>query len=121
MSNKKLTADQSRIVTPPSVVIAGGFAVSGFTVAVFSGLWAMRSASATLADAILALLVCYPIGYVIGRVATIAIDERVEAYCRAHPLPEVHPGNTAMNDATGADDLSEGAAPAEAQTPKGAE
>ena len=104
----KLTADQSRIVTPPCVVIAGAFGASAFAVAVLSATWANRPMADALADAVLVLVACYPLGYVIGRIATVAVDERVESFRRERPLQDEDDAVLAApaNDFASVEDLS---------------
>ncbi len=102
----KLSADQSRIVTPPSVVIAGALSASAFAVAVLSGVWADRAAASTLADAIVALVVCYPLGLLIGKVATIAVDERAAQYMQTKPLADLSRSDAAVNDGPPEEGLS---------------
>ena len=111
IATSKLAADQSRIVTPPSVVIAGAFSASAFAIAILSAAWADRAMADAFGDAVLTLLVCYPIGYVIGGVATVAVDERVDRFKESLPLGSagsVQLGSDAANESGGVEDLSGG-------------
>jgi hypothetical protein len=48
-------------------VMAGGFALAAFAVAILAGLQAGNSAAGILKGAIIAMLVSYPIGFLISR------------------------------------------------------
>lgn len=110
MARTKLSADQSRIVTPPSVVIAGGFGATGFAIAVLSGTFADRAIADVLADAILAMLLCYPVGFAAGKIATIAIDECAEQHRSKRPLPSMNAAVNPVNDGGREGHLSDGRA-----------
>ncbi|MCA9292182.1 MAG: hypothetical protein KDA20_00020 [Phycisphaerales bacterium] len=66
----------------PGNVIAACFGLSAFAVALISGLAAGRSAANILSAATLALIVCYALGFIIARVAGIAVRDAAEAATR---------------------------------------
>ncbi len=98
---------------PPNTVIAGMFAVTAFAVAIVSAVIAHRNAADAIADAILAMLVCYPIGYVAGRIANIAIDDHIQTHQARRPIPDIHaalraPAAEIPEELTGVDIIEEG-------------
>jgi hypothetical protein len=82
----RLSADESRIVIPPPIVIAGALSSTGFAIALISGLFAGQAAAEILGGALVALVVCHVIGYAAGRAALVAIDERVAQHKAGRPL-----------------------------------
>ncbi len=73
--------------TAPSS-IAGIFALAAFAVAVISGLAGSVDAVTILVRAIMALLVCYPIGFMLGVMALRVVKEHVVAHRDANPAPD---------------------------------
>jgi tetrahydromethanopterin S-methyltransferase subunit C len=65
--------------------IAGCFALSAFTVAIVAGLASGNPALSVLWRAIVALLVCYPLGFAVGMVAQHLVQQHIDAHRRAHP------------------------------------
>jgi putative Mn2+ efflux pump MntP len=68
--------------------IASIFALAAFAIAIAAGLASGNPASAILLRAILAMLVCYPVGLAIGHVAQRLIHDHVEAHRQSHPPPQ---------------------------------
>lgn len=66
----------------PGNVIAACFGLSAFAVALISGLAAGRGAANILSAATLALLTCYALGFVIARVAAIAVRDAANTATR---------------------------------------
>ena len=81
----------------PATTIAGLFALSAFAVAILAGLASDNSAQSVLTRALLAMLVCYPIGLAVGMIAFQLVDEHVEAHREAHPTDK----EPEPSDATG--------------------
>ncbi len=75
----------------PSSVIATSFALLAFAAVVAVGVASEVSASTVLWRATLAMLVCWPIGRIVGEVAMAAVGRSVERYRAEHPLPEIEP------------------------------
>jgi hypothetical protein len=69
-------------------VIAGCFSLAAFATAIVVGLAAENAATAVLTRALVAMIVCYPVGLVIGVVCDHVIQQQVEAHVRANPLPD---------------------------------
>ena len=67
--------------------IAGCFALAAFTVAIIAGLAAANPAVSVLSRAIVAMLVCYPIGLMVGMIALRIVSDHVEAHEASNPLP----------------------------------
>jgi len=91
----------------PAKVFAGCMALSAFAIAIIAGLAADNPSDAILSRALIALVVCYPAGWLIGAVAERAIDEHLRAYARDNPIEA--PGGEPLVDRTGGDNPNEGA------------
>lgn len=63
-------------------VIAGLFALSAFAVAIVAGLAAGNNAAQIMLRAIVAMVLCYPLGFLIGSVCEYVIDSHVSAHAR---------------------------------------
>lgn len=68
-------------------VIASCFALAAFAVAVVAGMAGDNSASHVLSRALIAMILCYPVGLLVGIVCERVIAERVDEHVRDHPLP----------------------------------
>lgn len=73
----------------PSRVIATAFGLSAFSVAVVAGLAADNPAHITLGRALVSMIVCHVLGQFIGAGAENVVRRRIDAYKRAHPVPDV--------------------------------
>ena len=71
-----------------SRVIAGCFALAAFAVAVVSGLAGMNPPTVVLGRALIIMLLCYPVGFLVGLICQRAIDEHHHAFESANPVPE---------------------------------
>ena len=67
--------------------IAGIFALAAFAVALVAGTSGGNPAVSVLMRALIAMLLCYPVGYAVGLIAHRVIQEQIEAYVEAHPVP----------------------------------
>jgi hypothetical protein len=84
-----------------SKVMAGCFSMAAFAVAIIAGLTSGNPAILVLGRALVAMILCYPIGYVIGIVCERVIALHVGEYEKRHPVPaDEEDGNDA--DATDA-------------------
>ncbi len=70
-------------------VVSAAFALSGFTVALVSGLGAGNASSQVLFRALVALFACQFVGMIIGSMLDRVIDEHETNYRKAHPIPVV--------------------------------
>lgn len=59
--------------------IAGCFALSAFAVAVVAGLAGGNATSSILARALLAMIVCYPMGLLVGLICQRVVQEHLQA------------------------------------------
>lgn len=75
----------------PVRAVAGCFALASFGVAVVSGLFADRSASAILGAALSALVVGQIVGTVAGLLVAKALEESLTSYRARNPMPGVAP------------------------------
>jgi hypothetical protein len=71
-----------------SRAVAGCFALAAFAVAVVAGLAGGNSPSAILFRALIAMVVCYPVGLVIGLVCQRVVEDHVNAQPAAGSAPE---------------------------------
>jgi hypothetical protein len=69
--------------------IAAIFALTGFAVAVVSGLASGGDSSTTLMRALVALPICFAIGLFAGWAIRTAVREHVEEYQSGNPIPSV--------------------------------
>jgi hypothetical protein len=69
-------------------VIAGCFALASFAVALFAGIVSDNPAMDVLIRALVAMLVCYPIGLLVGMVCEHIVQAHVAAHRAANPPPE---------------------------------
>lgn len=51
------------------------------------GLWVGNALTVVLFRALVVMIVCYPIGLLVGTALQRVLDEDIEAYKRAHPIP----------------------------------
>jgi hypothetical protein len=71
----------------PHRLIAGGFAIAAFSIALLAGLASGRDAASIMGRAVLALVCCYPIGYIISWAAMTAVKERLRQLAADRPVP----------------------------------
>jgi hypothetical protein len=70
----------------PGHVIAGCFALAAFVVGLISGLAAQNPAVTVLVRALLAMVICYPLGAFVGMVCERAINRHVAEHRRSLDL-----------------------------------
>ena len=70
-------------------VIACGFALLGFALAVLSGLFAGNPATLVLVRALVVMVACNVVGQMAGAILFRVVDDHVRAYEAARPIPEV--------------------------------
>ena len=70
--------------------IAGCFALAAFAVAIVAGLSIRNAPHAVLWRALIALVVCYPVGLAVGMIAQQIVVQHVEAHRDAHPDTPPH-------------------------------
>ena len=73
----------------PATTIAGFFALAAFAVAIVAGLASGNAAQSVLTRALLAMIVCYPIGFAVGLIALQLVNEHIDVHRAAHPTDEV--------------------------------
>ena len=80
-------------------VIAACFTLAAFAVAVVAGLASDNPATHVLVRAVVAMIVCYPIGFIVGIVCERIISAHIESHERANPTPDPNDGaQSAPND-----------------------
>lgn len=72
----------------PGKVVAGSFGLSAFAVAVIAGLGAGNTASDVLIRALVAMVVCYFIGTLLGGVGERTVSEHVRQYIEGRVVPD---------------------------------
>ncbi|MHC4415045.1 MAG: hypothetical protein ACYS0G_07165 [Planctomycetota bacterium] len=75
-----------------SNVIAGCFALAAFAVAVLAGLAGGNPATSILGRALLAMIVCYPVGLMIGMVCQRVLEEHFKVNSSASAVPDQEAG-----------------------------
>ena len=64
----------------PGHVLGGCFAMAAFAVAVVAGLARENTPSAILLRAVIAMIVCYPVGMLVGMMCLRVLQEQVKAH-----------------------------------------
>ena len=77
--------------------IAGCFSLAAFAVAVIAGLAAGNTATSILVRALIAMLVCYPVGLLIGLVCRRVLEEHIKSQDGATPEAVRSPPATEQN------------------------
>ena len=62
----------------PGHVVAGCFGLSAFAIAVVAGLASETPADSVLARSVFAMIICYPVGLVIGMICERAIQAHID-------------------------------------------
>jgi ABC-type proline/glycine betaine transport system permease subunit len=91
----------------PSRIIATSLALVAFATAVVGGIWADNPALTTIARALVAMVVCYLVGSIIGSIAQRVIDENIQNYKQANPAQDdiaSTPQATELSDSSTSDD-----------------
>lgn len=69
-------------------MIASCFSMMAFVAALLvGGLWTGNALTVVLFRALVIMLVCYPIGLLVGTALQRVLDEDIQAYKRTHPIP----------------------------------
>ena len=76
-------------MTSKARVVSVAFGLSGFAVALVSGLGAGNDAASVLLRAIVAMFACQMLGMVVGSMLERLIDEQEARYKESHPIPVV--------------------------------
>jgi hypothetical protein len=89
-------------LTIAAKVIASCFALTAFAAAVALGVAAGNSAGTILLRALVTLAVCWPVGFLVGRLAEHIVELNIRQYKDGHPITADEAPATA--DATAAED-----------------
>lgn len=81
--------------------IAAIFGLTGFAVAVVSGLASGGDASTTLSRALIALPICFAVGLLAGWAIRAAVTEHVGDYRNGNPIPSVEDKATVVASVMG--------------------
>jgi len=69
-------------------VIAGCFALTAFAVAVFAGLLANNPMLDILVRATMSMVICYPLGFLVGLIVEHVVAQHVREFVHANPVPD---------------------------------
>lgn len=72
----------------PANVIATSFALIAFSAAVAVGIASDNPAETVIWRGMVAMLLCWPVGWAVGNVACHTVDRHIERYKQEHPIPE---------------------------------
>ena len=64
------------------------FALAAFVVSIIAGLYSYNDAATILLRGLMAMIVCYPIGLLIGVISQWVITTHVKKYIEENPVPE---------------------------------
>jgi len=70
-----------------ATTIAGAFALAAFAVAVLAGLGSGNPAPSVLVRALIAMLVCYPIGLALGAITQRLLQDEIDRHRETNPEP----------------------------------
>ncbi len=83
------------MLTIPAKVIASSFALVAFAAALLVGLRVGNPVTTVIYRATLVMLLCWPVGFAIGRIGQHVVDRNIETYKNEHPIPaDVEPNQT---------------------------
>ena len=83
-------------------MIAGCFSLAAFGVAVVAGLASDNPVMMILVRALVSMLLCYPIGWIIGLICQRIISEHIRQHQQAHPVPDDGEASPAVDEADAA-------------------
>lgn len=70
-----------------SNVVAGAFAMAAFAVAVIAGMPGSSTASSVLFRALVAMVLCYPIGLIVGMICERVVENHIREHQMRNPAP----------------------------------
>ncbi|RMH19953.1 MAG: hypothetical protein D6698_05080 [Gammaproteobacteria bacterium] len=69
-------------------MIASCFSLVCFAAAIVVGIHVGNTPQTVLLRAVLVMIICWPIGYLVGLVAQRAIMDQINRYKQEHPIPD---------------------------------
>lgn len=95
-------------VQSPAKVVAGALGLTGFTVAIISGMAAGNDSSTVITAAIISMLACHVLGLCIGATADRVLRAHVEEYRASRPITGSSPvaQHAGANSSTSSSELS---------------
>jgi hypothetical protein len=88
--NNHSASQMPRLRTDITSVVAGVFALASFTVALLAGLLGGNDMAVILVRAIIAMVVCYPVGMMAGALLSKVIEDGLRDHAIANPIPVEH-------------------------------
>jgi len=109
-SDPRARLTESKSVTGQS--IGAIFALCAFAVGIVSGIFSGNAASSVVGRALVAMIVCYPVGLVVGMICQRVISDHINAHVDANPVPDLdehqqHDGDFGASEASQANDAEE--------------
>jgi len=86
--NNQAASQMPRLRTDITSVVAGIFALSAFTVALLAGLLSGNELMVILVRAIMALIVCYPVGLLAGALLSNVMEAGLRSHALLNPVPD---------------------------------
>ncbi len=79
----------SRFTESVPRIIASCFSLAAFSVAVLSGVAQDNPAAGVLVRAMISMVVCYPVGWGVGRLCQFVINNHIRVHEAANPAPDL--------------------------------
>lgn len=70
-------------------MIAATLAIGGFSAAIVAGMAASNAPLGVVSRALFAMIVCWFVGHLIGKAIQTTINEHVEMFAAARPVPDI--------------------------------
>lgn len=89
-------------MTPQSITgptIGAILALSAFSVAIVAGMYSGNSATSVVGRALVAMIVCYPVGLGVGWIGRRVVHDHTIAHARSNPVPQVESIHAASSNA----------------------
>ena len=83
-----------------SNVVAGCFAIAAFAIALIAGVAGGNPTGGVLTRAMISMIVCYPIGLIIGLICERVVDNHLREHRAQHPVPPRHGDKSASQAET---------------------
>ncbi|MEM9063907.1 MAG: hypothetical protein AAGB51_00290 [Planctomycetota bacterium] len=74
---------------PAGPVIAAIAALSGFAIALVAGLAAGNGGATVIGRALVAMLICFIVGRILGTIGAVAVRDHIAKYQAANPVPDM--------------------------------
>jgi hypothetical protein len=96
--NDQAISQMPPLRTEVTSVVAGVFALASFMVALLAGMFGGNEMMTILVRAIIALIVCYPVGMIAGALLSKVIADGVRDHVQVNPIPGLDTEQAADTD-----------------------